>query len=61
MDAAGALGAGDQGRGYGDVGDIAWCDDQCEGTTDHVGESVDLRGLVAARGQMPCAFAPFSA
>ena len=49
-DVAGPVGAGEQGRRDGDIGDVARREDQREGAADDVGEGVDLGGLAAARG-----------
>lgn len=48
-DVAGVGSAGEQGRSDGDVGDVSWCQDQGEGTSDDVGEGVNLGRLATAR------------
>jgi len=41
---------GQERRGDGDIGDVAWRQDQREGPSEDVGKGVDLGGLAAARG-----------
>jgi hypothetical protein len=53
-----SLGAGQQRRGDGDVGDVARGEDQGEGASDGVSEGVDLGSLAAARGADRLRFRP---